>query len=70
MSIRYITINEICTSKPHHLRRSEAMGGNGGQTNETSLIVFPIIIVDILFNFCHITKIPTQLKWIARRTFI
>ena len=32
LSIYYSTFNEICANKPHRLRRSEAMGGMGGQT--------------------------------------
>lgn len=31
--------NEICANKLHHLKRSEAMGGNGGQTNYGLVII-------------------------------
>ena len=31
---RRLTINEICTNKLRHLRRSEAIGGLGEQTNK------------------------------------
>lgn len=33
LSIHYVIINEICTNKPHRMRRPEAIGGIGGQTN-------------------------------------
>ncbi len=35
--MHYAIINEICTNKPHRLRRAEAMGGNGGQKFITRL---------------------------------
>lgn len=31
----YVIINEICANKPRRLKRAEAIGGMGGQTNST-----------------------------------
>ena len=39
----YVAINEICANKPHHLRRSEAMGGIGGQTNYKNLYNYSFV---------------------------
>ena len=38
LSIYYAIINENCANKPHYLRRTKAIGGMGGQTNQLLII--------------------------------
>lgn len=39
--MHYVTTNEICANKPHRLRRSEAIRGDGRQTNYICLFNIP-----------------------------
>lgn len=47
--MHYTIINEICTNKPHCLRRSEMIGGNGGQTNLYIDLINHNLLLELFF---------------------